>query len=90
MTEYIKPDVTVDLWISKPDAAEALMNSSSEAASSYAEATAWIGAAVGIWYIVSKAIKFLPGNHAGIISIVKSIWQPIKKEGADNKSTPPT
>ena len=70
MSESIKPDVTVQLWVEKPDAAEALMNSASQNASDYGAMGWWVGGGVLAALAMNLLVKFGAGPFGGVIDMV--------------------
>ena len=75
MTESIKPDVSVKLWLEKPDAAEALMNSSSDEATDYAAMGVWVSLSILATIIMNTLIKRAAGPHGGLLQLGFSIFK---------------
>ncbi len=86
MTEYIRPDVTPQLWVEKPDAAEALMNSASEEAASW-EGTGWlIAGGILSMLITNLVVRFGGGPFSGILDLALKV---LKKPAPDRHETSP-
>ena len=72
----IKPSVTKELWLEKPDVAQHLMHSDSEAAASYNTAGWLVAGGMMATIIMNLAIRYGAGPFGGIIDLVMKTWKP--------------
>lgn len=73
--QKIEPSVSVDLWTSKPDAAEALMNSDSKDAADYTTAGWLVAGGIMMTLITNLAIKYGAGPFSGIVDMAMKAWK---------------
>ena len=71
----IKPSVSVELWLEKPDVAEDRMNSDSADAADYTAEGVMVVGVLFLSWVVDKVIKRSAGPFGGIIDMAMSAFK---------------
>lgn len=84
MTEQIRPDVDVDLWLEQPAVAADRMHTAANLAEQFASTEAMLGFGMAAVLLLDRVAKFLPGPWGGLFEMItdgiKSNQQPTNVE----------